>query len=352
MKLHIPINLRGVLVTISSIVFAVLVSSLLLAAFGANPFPIYSTIFVESFADLYGFSETLVKATPILLCALAVAVPAWVGLMNIGAEGQFYAGAIGGTCVALAFPHLGPLIIVPLMLMVAFIGGGLWGGIAGVLKGHFGVNEVMITLMSNFIAILLVDHLVHGAWKDPSSHGWPQSPEFSASAIFPTLGTSRMHLGLALGLISAALLSGFRKWTSWGLGMRVVGANPDTAAYAGLNVAQYLLWAMVIGGGLAALAGISEVSAIQGRLRSGISPGYGYTGILVSWMAGHHPVAIIIFAVFIGGLLAGGDNLQITLNLPFATVNIVIGLMFFFLLVGNYLFGNSRIRSQTHGLGL
>lgn len=340
-------RLRPVGVAIFSIVFAIVASSVLLALMGTNPVPVFSTILSQSFTNSYGLSETLVKATPILFCALAVAVPAWVGLMNIGAEGQLHAGAIGGTWVALSYPGLPALVLVPAMLFAGFVSGAVWAGFAGLLKAKYNVNEVMVTLLSNFIALLLVDYLVHGPWKDPTSFGWPQTAAFSAAATFPTFGGTRVHLGLPLGLAAAVLLWALRRWTTWGLTMKVIHANPETATYAGFDVRRSFLLTMLIAGGLAALAGTAEVSAIQGRLRAGISPGYGYTGILVSWLADHHPLAIIVVAFFIGGLLAGGDNLQITFNLPFATVNIVLGLIFFFLLVGGFLLGPGLARLRA-----
>jgi ABC-type uncharacterized transport system permease subunit len=340
--------MHTVVLTLTSVAFAILASSLILLSLGTDPLLVFETIFLESFGDFYGFSETVVKATPILFCGLAVAIPAWVGLMNIGAEGQLHVGAAAAAGIALFLPNLSAWILIPTMLGAAMVAGGLWGGIAGILKARLGVNEVMVTLMGNFIAVLYVDHLVHGPWKDPASYGWPQTASFTTAAILPHLGTSRVHLGLFIGLVAAVLLYAVKRWTTLGLGMRIIHSSPETAFYAGINYRRYFIWTMIVGGSLAALAGAVEISAIQGRLRSSISTDYGYTGILVSWMAGHHPLSVIIIALFVGGLLAGGDNLQIEMGLPFATVNIVLGLMFFFLLVGSYFFSR-KLRQGVSG---
>ncbi len=333
---------NNIILPIASVVTSLIAASLLLGVLGADPVAIYTTILQESFSTGYGFSETIVKATPICLCALAVAVPAWVGLMNVGAEGQLYIGAAAASGVALFFPSLWSGVLLPVMMITGIVAGGVWGASAGVLRSRFGVNEVMVTIMSNFVALLFVEYLVYGPWRDPASHGWPETARFIDAALLPHLGDSRVHLGTAMAVALAFALHVVRRRTTWGFAMRVIQVNQEAAEYAGIPISRYFIFVFLIGGGLAALAGACEVSGIQERLRPTISPGYGYTGILVSWMARHDPVVILLVALCIGGVLAGGDNLQIVLGLPFATVHIVLGLMFFFLLIGGSLVSQLR----------
>jgi simple sugar transport system permease protein len=316
---------------------ALTLTALVLLIFGANPVEVFSAVFSDAFASWYGFSETLVKATPIMLCALAVAVPAWAGLTNVGAEGQLYIGATCAAGIALYGPALPAFALLPLMIVAAFAGGAVWAAAAAFLRAKFSTSEVMVTLVGNFLGVLFVQYLVYGPWRDPSSRGWPQTAEFSDAATLPHLGFERVHLGLVIAVVAAIILFALRRRTIWGQQLRVIEANKDVASYSGIRVGRYLFWSLVIGGGLAALAGMAEASAIQGRLRAELSPGYGYTGILVSWLARHNPIAIVFVALLIGGLWAGGDGIQITMGLPAATIGIAIGLMLFLLLVGDVL---------------
>lgn len=329
--------MRSLVDTLVAVAGALLATGLLLAVIGRNPVPILSTIFAGSLGSWYGLSETLVKAAPIIFCALAVSVPAWAGLMNVGAEGQFLMGALGATGVALAIGEQPAWIVIPAMLSMAFVVGGLWAGAAGALRAKLGVNEVMFTLMCNFVALLFVQHMVYGPWKDPGSHGWPQTVTFTANSMLPRFGTTRIHAGLLLGIIAATVLYIFYTKTRWGLALRLIQANAKTAEYAGIRVQTYWIWGMVVGGGLAALAGAIEVSAIEGRLRPTLAVGYGYTGILVAWLSNHNPLAVLIVSFFLASIMAGGDSVQVLLQLPYATVNIIIGLIFMFFLLAPHL---------------
>jgi simple sugar transport system permease protein len=277
-----------------------------------------------------------VAATPIMLCALGVAVAAWVGLMSIGAEGQLYIGAMGATWVALAMPNSPAWQILAFMGLAACCCGALWSGIPGLLRARFGVNETIVSLLLNYVAILLVQHLVHGLWQDPASYSWPQTPQFSAAAALPHWEGVRLHAGLLFGVTLALAFGLALARTRIGFVTRVIGANQRAARHALYPVARYIVVGMLISGAVAALAGFGQVSAIEGRLREGLSPGYGYTGFLVSWLARHNPFAIIVVAVAMGGLVSGGDSLQLTTRLPFATVNILQGCIFFFLLCAEY----------------
>lgn len=316
----------------SAFVLALVVVGVLLLVQGRDPLSTYWRVLIGGFGDRFALSETLVAATPIMLCALSVAVAARVGLTTIGAEGQLYVGAIGATYVALAIPEASSWTLIPLMMCAACLCGGLWSGIPGLLRARFGVNETILTLLLNYVAVLLVQFLIHGPWKDPSSFSWPQSAALSSAAQLPRLGNTRIHLGLTFGLGFAFLFWVVLSRTRAGFVARVIGSNARAARYAHYPVARYLVAAMVISGAVAALAGMGQVSAIEGRLRSVLSPGYGYTGFLVAWLTRHNPVAIVFVSLLMGGLLAGADMLQLSEHLPAATLNVFQGLIFFFLL--------------------
>lgn len=306
--------------------------ALLLLVFGRNPLRAYADIFASTLGDSYGFSETLVKVAPLLLTALAVAVPSRIWLINVGGEGQLYVGALCATWAALNLADWprGPLLAV--MALLGFAGGGAWAAIAGVLRARGWASETISTLLLNYVAILLVHYVVFGPWRDPEGLNYPQTAPFTDGAILPAWPGSRVHLGLLLGLLAVAAFAFVIARTRWGLEMRAVGGNVEAAHRLGLPINRYVIVLMIVGGGLAGLAGMTEVSAIQGRLRPSLSPGYGYTGFLISWMAGGHPVGIVVAAFVLAVITAGGDILQMTQALPGSVVNILMAVLLFVVL--------------------
>ncbi|MBI3988561.1 MAG: ABC transporter permease [candidate division NC10 bacterium] len=312
--------------------FAFLAVGIFLWAFGKNPVRAYGEIFQGALGSTYGLTELLVKMTPFILCASATALPARIGLINVGAEGQLHTGALIATWGALTFGDLPRGILLPFLVILGFAGGAIWGSFSGALRTMVGLNETISTLLLNYVAVLLVEHYVHGPWKDPASFNWPFTAEFTEAARLPTFGSSRVHFGLVFALTAVVVLYLVLRKTRWGYEMRVIGDNAEAARRAGIPIGRYIVLTMFIGGGLAGLAGMAEVSAIQGRLRPGISTGFGYTGFLVSWLASHHPIGIVIMAFLLGVLALGGDMIQINLGLPYSTVNIIMALIFFIVL--------------------
>ena len=308
------------------------VFGLVLLVFGRNPLTAYGDIFTSTLGSTYGFSETLVKMIPLMLTALAVAVPSRIWLINVGGEGQLVVGAIGATWAAITFPSLPGWLLLPLMAAMGFLAGGAWAAIAGVLRVRGWASETISTLLMNYVAILLLNFLVFGPWKDPEGVNYPQTVEFAPGAILPALGTTRVHLGLAFALVAAAVFAFVLRRTRWGLELRAIGGNAEAARRTGLPIGRYVLVLMLIGGGLAGLAGMAEVSAIQGRLRPSLSPGYGYSGFLISWMAGGHPAGIVAAAFVLAVIIAGGDILQMTQALPGSVVNILRAVVLFVVL--------------------
>lgn len=327
---------RKALLPIASILTALLLLSLLLLVTGKDPITTIGAILRDAFGSALGIRETLVRATPLLLCALGTAIPARGGLFNIGTEGQLHLGAVAATIVALHAPWIPDELVVPAMILAAMLAGALYGALPGILRGFFHVNEVLVCLMLNYVGVFLVEYLVHGPWKDPSALGWPYTASFPEAAVLPQWGDTNVHFGLLLGIIGSLVFFLFMVTTVWGFSVKVLEANPTTARYLRINVALYIVILMAIGGACAALAGMGEVSVVQGRLRPGISPGYGYTGFIISWLSGHNPLLIIPVAILIGGIYSGADALQLTAGLPSATADILMGIVFFTFLLSGY----------------
>ncbi len=329
-----------VAVPVISTLGAFLAGAALLALAGVNPLVAYLDLVSDPFGSVFGWTETIVKAIPLILTGLAVLLPARMRLWNIGAEGQLQLGAIGASWVVLWTPLGHTPVAVPALLLAGMAAGALWCLIPAVLRAWLNVNETITTLLLNYIALLLVDYLIYGPWKDPASRGFPLSAPFPPAARLPALipGT-RVHLGLLLALAAVAATMFLLTRTRFGFEIRVLGDNPQAAQYAGINLGRNILLVMAVAGALAGLAGAGEASAIAGRLERGLSPGYGYTGIIVAWLARLNPLATAIVAVLLGALFLGGDGLQISLGLPIAVVSMLQGLIFFFVLGGERLAG-------------
>ena len=311
-----------------SAVFFFILSALFFLALGRQPFTLLGQVFMGAFGDMYSFTETLVKTSPILLCALAAAVPARLGLLTVGASGQFYLGAIFGAFVALN-AHGAPIyLVLPAMLLGGAIGGALWSIFAGFLRARFEVNETLVTLLLNYIGAQIVDYLVYGPWRDTANLGWPATPAFPDTAKLPAFGSSRLHWGIVIGITLAFSLHFLFTKTRIGLMLRVMKSNRKVALWAGLNTSMATILLMGLGGALAGLAGICETSAIQGRLQSGIAANFGLTGFLVAWMSRQHLLRIIPYSLAMGALLAASDALQLFAQLPAASAVVLQALLF------------------------
>jgi len=343
-----PSPVAPYLLPLLSVALALPAGGMILALAGTNPWEAYKAMAVGAFGSLYGLSETVVKAIPLLLAGLGVALAFQMRFWNIGAEGQLHLGALGATWAALNAPDLPAALLQPLMILAAFTAGAAWGLLPAALKAYTGVNEIITTLMMNYIAILWMDFLVYGPWKDPHGFGFPLTAPFSPAAHLPHLPGSRIHLGLALGLVATFLLAFLLRRTRLGYEIRIIGLNPRAARYAGINIPKVTLLVMALGGGLAGLAGLSEVAGIQGRLKPGLSPGYGYTAIIVAWLARLNPWAVVAVSLLLGGLLVGGDMLQIAMGLPVTMTYILQGLLLFFVL-GMEVFSGYRLVLRRGG---
>ncbi|MGD9738716.1 MAG: ABC transporter permease [Bauldia sp.] len=319
---------RRVLVLLAFVAAFLVVAAGFFLIIGQPPLATLGKLVSYAVGDPYSLSETLVKTTPILFCALAVIVPARLGLISVGGEGQFYFGALLGTGFMLFAIDWPAWLLMPGILVAGALGGAIWASIAGVLKARIGVNETIVTLLLNYPALFLVNALTFGPWRDPASLGWPASARFPEDARLPQLFDTRVHLGLVIGIIVAVACHVALTRTRWGLGLSVLRGNAKVAAMVGLHRSRQILVTMAIGGALAGFAGIAEASVIEGRLQQGISVGYGLTGFLVAWLTGHNALVAIVVSFLIGGLVAAGDALQLFARIPSASATILQGLMF------------------------
>lgn len=345
-----PSRTIAILVPILSIILALMVGGVLLMSAGANPLETYKAMFEGAFGTKYARSETLVRAIPLMLTGLAVAIAFRMKFWNIGAEGQLVMGAIATAGVALfLFPDstMPPGALLILMGMAAFLGGALWGLIPAVLKAYLQVNEIITTLMLNYVAILLMDYLYTGPWKDKEGFGFPGTASFKEFAALPRLpeqlGAGRVHLGLFVAVAAALIIWVVLLRTKWGYEIRVIGENPSAAKYAGISLVLNILLVMIVSGGLAGLAGYGQVAGIAHRLQKGIAVGDGFTAIIVAWLAKLHPLGVLLVAVLFAGLTTGGDQLTITMGLPAAMARVLQGAILFFVLGGD-IFVRYRLR--------
>ena len=309
------------------ILFTFTVFGLVLFIAGKNPIRAYADTFTSILGSFYGFSELWVQMIPIMLTAVAVALPAKMNLINVGGEGQLFMGGWLATWAALTFQGLPKVIFIPVLMLFGFLGGALWAAIPGLLKAKKLVNETISTLLLNFIAPLIISLSVFGPWRSAESAAYPQTPAFVDAARLPVIPGTRIHLGFIFAMVALLLFWFFMKYTKWGLEIRAIGGNPEAAERMGIRLQWYILIVLCIGGGIAGLAGMAEVTAIHGRLRIGLSQGYGYKGFLLSWITGGSPIGILLMAFVFAVITSVGDTLQITQGVPYAVINILFSLI-------------------------
>lgn len=334
-------------VTAISILGAVLGASLLLIMVGANPLKAFGAMFSGAFGtpdawaagEFYQLSETLVKMIPVLLMTLSVLVAFRMRFWNIGMDGQFAMGAAAAAGVALfgkdLIPWLPDFLVLPLMFLAALLAGAAWAAISAGLKLRFHVNEIISTLMLNYIAVLLVEYLYFGPWQDPQGMGFPGTAPFEAFARMPRL-FGRVHPGLILGLVLALVLWFWLDRTPRGFEIKMTGLNPRAAEYSGIHLIRNTLLVMLVSGAIAGLAGMGEVSGLAYRLQQGVLSSYGNTAIIVAWLARLQIVPAVFISFLISALLVSGEQVQITLGLPASIAQVLQGLILFIFLLGDF----------------
>lgn len=317
-RLEVPVWMH-IISTLTAILVALAIGGLLLAYGGLNPLVAYRQMLNIGFLDTYSFSDTLVKATPLILAGLGVAVAFRMRLWNIGAEGQLFMGAwaAAGVALKLLSPETPAFLMLGAMTIAGFAAGAVWGAIPGILKARLHVNEIITSLMLTYVAILFSNYFIYGPW---AAGGFGLTAPFPRNAWFPRLldlaetvpilRGMTAHLGIFLGLVAAVLLFVIFRRSKWGYELKLIGDNQEAARYAGIPISRNIILAMVISGGLAGLAGMSEVAGVVHRLQENFSPGYGFTAIIVAWLARLNPLAVVIVGYLFGGLLVGGDAIQ------------------------------------------
>ncbi|MGQ9557265.1 MAG: ABC transporter permease [Desulfurispora sp.] len=334
-RLH-PSPLVNVLVPVAAVFLALLLGAVFLSLTGQKPLAVYRAMFGGALGSAYGLSETLVKAIPVMLCALGISLAFKMQLWNIGAEGQLYMGAFAASWLPLFHPDLPAWLMLPGMILLGMLAGGLWALLVALPRALWNVNEIITTLMLNYVAILWVDYLVYGPWKDPQGMNFPLTARFAPAALLPTLGHSRIHAGIFFALFLALLLLFVFQKSRWGYEIRVMGSSVPAARYAGMNIRRNIYLVMLLSGAICGLAGMTEVSGITGRLQHALSPGYGYTAIIVAWLARLHPLAIVLVSILFGVLQVGGYLVQ-TMGVPAAVAAMLQGAILFFVLGGEIL---------------
>jgi len=305
---------------------AFLLTSICITAAGANPFEVFISIIKGAFGSPERMTEILVKATPLIFAGLGIAIAFKGGFWNIGAEGQIYLGAIAATIVGVKI-NLSPFILIPAVIISGFLAGGLWALIPGLLKVRFGINEIILTMMMNYIAIHTASYISHGPFRDPDG-SLPQTAELFKGACLPVIiNKTRLHAGILLAIFLCLLCYLIFKKTLLGYKIKAVGANPRSAFYGGINVFNTMIITIFISGGLAGLAGMGEVCGIHYRLLDGISPGYGYTAIVVALLARLHALWILLAAVLFASLDIGAGFMQRTTGIPSSIVCIIEALI-------------------------
>jgi simple sugar transport system permease protein len=314
------------------------------ALLGKNPLDALYTYFVAPIASTYGVGELLLKATPLMLCALGLALGFRSNVWNIGAEGQFTMGAIAGGGVALFWgAALGPFAV-PTMLVAGALGGMAWAAIPALLRTRFHTSEILVSLMLVYIAQLFLSWLVRSPWRDPTGYNFPQSKVFDDNLLLPVLFEgARATVAFPIALVLAALSWFFLAKTFAGYRMRVAGLAPAAAAYAGFGEKRNIWLALLLSGGMAGLAGICEVAGPIGRLQPTISPGYGFAAIIVAFVGRLHPVGIVLASLLMSLLYLGGESVQLELQLPSAVTGLFQGTLLFYLLAAD-LFVGFRLR--------
>ena len=307
--------------------------AILFSALGHDPLLTFHTLLIEPVSDFYGVSELLLKALPILLCALGLAVAYQARIWNIGAEGQLLMGALAGSALAIQIIDWDSRWALLWVLLAGTLAGALWGALAAWLRTHFNANEILTTIMLNYIALNLLLFFVHGPLKDPDGFSFPQSAMFGDASRLPALfEDGRVHIGLYFVLLALVAVWVLLHKSFLGFQIKVLGLDQRAAGFVGFREKRLVWLALLISGGLAGLAGVSEVSGPIGQLVPQVSPGYGYAAITVAFLGRLNPFGILIAGLLMALLYLGGENAQMNLNLPQSLTGLFQGMMLFYLL--------------------
>jgi ABC-type uncharacterized transport system permease subunit len=331
---------------IIAVIAALAVSGLMISSWGASVKEAYIALFLGGFGDLKAVYATLIKATPLIFTGLAAAVAFKAEIWNIGGEGQFLAGAMGAYLAITLFEGVPRFILLILILLFAFLAGGLVAGISAFIKNRFNVDVIVSTVMMNYILQFLLSLLLFTAWRDPGTF-YPLSPFIPEASFFPMLITKyRLHAGIILAVLTAVLTFLLVEKTPQGFELRALGLNPIAARFKGIDPAKTLLWVLFLSGGIAALGGAIELTGLTHRLRPELSINFGFTGIIVAMLANLHPIGVIISGLLFGGMLNGSFAMQVQTGVPISIVYAMQAIILMFVLSASVLTRYSIRRVQ------
>lgn len=334
---------EAVAIPVGALIAGLLAFSLFLMAVGKSPVDFYGLVYKAGFGTSFSWTNTLSRTAPLLLAALCVALPARLGLVVIGGEGAIVLGGVACGALAGAVSGLPGWIAIPLLAAAGALTASLWIGAVGALRHYRGVNETIASLLMAYIAIALMNHLVEGPFRDPASLNKPSTAPLAEHLRIGDIPGWDVHWGLAVGVLGCVLSWVLIERTTWGFAARIAGGNVRAAQVQGLPVGRLILGFTALGGAFAGLAGVFEVAAVHGSANASLATGYGYTGILVAFLARHNPLAIIPVAILLAGFEASSGLIQRRMDLPDATVLVLQGFVFVAILVSETLYGRLRI---------
>lgn len=331
------------LVPAGAFITSLLLFGVFVALAGHSPLAVYAEMYRGAFGTWFSIQNTLLRAAPLMLTGLCTALPARLGLIVIGGEGALVVGGVAAAAAGVWLTDSPPPVVTAGMAMAGMAAGSIWIGAAGALRALRGVNETISSLLLSYIGIALMNHLVEGPLRDPASLNKPSTPDIGEANMLANLPGLDVHFGLLFGVLACVGCYILMDQSVFGFAGRIVGGNTRAARLAGVNVARSVIVVCAIAGAAAGLAGMVEVSAVHGRANASLVAGYGYTGILVAFLARHNPLAVIPVALLLGGISASGGLLQRAFALPDATVNVLQGILFVVLLASDTLQGKVRL---------
>lgn len=333
-----------VAITLGAVIAGMALFSLFILAVGKSPAVLFQLMYTGGFGSWFSIQNALSRGAPLLLTALCVALPARLGLTIIGGEGAVVLGGVAAAAAALPLTSsLPPVVVLPVMAIAGMLAGGIWIGLAGFLRHYRGVNETISSLLLAYIAIALMNHLIEGPLRDPASLNKPSTAPLPANFMLGQMPGMDVNWGLAIGIVACILCYVLIEATSIGFAARIAGGNVRAAQIQGLPVGRLIVGFTALAGSFAGLAGMVQVSAVQGSANASLAAGYGYTGILVAFLARHNPLAIIPVAILLGGIDASGGLIQRRMGLPDATVLVLQGTLFVIILFSETFYGRFRI---------
>ncbi len=336
---------EGVVIPIGALLLAGLIFAIFLLVVGKSPVQFYQLMYKGGFGTWFSIQNTLERASPVLLTGLCVALPAQIGLVIIGGEGAVVLGGLAAAVIAQPLQPLSPFVVIPAMAVAGIAMGGIWIGLAGALRHYRGVNETISSLLLTYIAIAIMNQLVEGPLRDPASLNKPSTYAVGQANMIGTIPGMEVHWGLVVGIVLCILLWALIYRTSFGFAARMTGGNVRAARLQGLPVGRLIVTTCAIAGGCAGLAGMLQVASVLSRANGSLAVGYGYTGILIAFLARHNPLAIIPVAILMGGIDAAGGLVQRRMGLPDATVLVLQGVIFVVILLSDTAYGRLRLFS-------